>query len=284
MKLAEELQNKMPALSGEARLYQAAVDALRSHNPSATAMMCEVAAADRAMLAALVEHYLRIVRADMQRPALKTDGAAGQMIGVTLVKHAPAPSTSLPGKGQITREAHLQLAQLRQPNDDGEGHCHTDTQKPPASPSSTELHGEGQYRDDTHLCFARSMQPNDSSRGQIRNDNQTKVAPAAVSIPTPKRDVSAMSAIQGIMAKSITFRLQDGRNIMDVPFHELVKIKRHGIKQATAFAREAVVADYLLQHCTYANPDPFEKVGAYFPPKMIELAIAEADKKEAAHV
>ena len=67
-------------------------------------------------------------------------------------------------------------------------------------------------------------------------------------------------------------------------FHELVKIKRNGIKHATAFARESIVADYLLQHCSYANPDPHEKVGAYFPPKMIELAIAEADKKEAAHV
>lgn len=284
MKLAEELRNKMPTLSGEARLYQAAVDALRSHNPSATAMMCEVAAADRAMLAALVDHYLRIVRADMQRPALKTDGAAGQMIGVTRVKHAPAPSTSLPAEGQSTREAHLQLAQPRQSYDEGEGQDILDTQRRRAFPSSTQLHGEGQGQHEAQSWLARSMQPNDSSGGYHNVDTHNLRASAAVSIPTPKRDVSAMSAIQGIMAKSITFRLQDGRNIMDVPFHELVKIKRNGIKHATAFARESIVADYLLQHCAYANPDPHEKVGSYFPPKMIELAIAEADKKEAAHV
>lgn len=284
MKLAEELRNKMPALSGEARLYQAAVDALRSHNPSATAMMCKVAAADRAMLAALVEHYLRIVRADMQRPALKTDGAAGQMIGVTRVKHALAPSTSLPGEGRTTFEAQFLNAQPRQSYGDGGGHLSDDAQIEYAPPPSTELHGDGQENGDAYREVARSMQPNDSS-GSYRNvDTHNLRASAAVAIPTPKRDVSAMSAIQGIMAKSITFRLQDGRNIMDVPFHELIKIKRNGVKQATAFAREAVVAEYLLQNCTYANPDPFEKVGTYFPPKMIELAIAEANKKESAHV
>lgn len=284
MKLAEELRNKMPTLSGEARLYQAAVDALRSHNPSATAMMCKVAAADRAMLLALVEHYLRIVRADMQRPALKTDGAASQMIGVTLVKHAPAPSTSLPGEGRTTFEAQFLNAQPRQSYDEGEGQVRSDPRSMGAFPSSTELHGEGQGKHEAQSWSARSMQPNDSSGGHRNVDTQNLRAPAAAAIPTPKRDASAMAAIQGIMAKSITFRLQDGRNIMDVAFHELVKIKRNGIKHATAFARESIVADYLLQHCSYANPDPHEKVGAYFPPKMIELAIAEADKKEAAHV
>ena len=90
-----------------------------------------------------------------------------------------------------------------------------------------------------------------------------------------------MAAVQGIMAKSIVFRLQDGRDIMEVQFRELDKIARQSAKIATAYARQAVVAQYLIEHCPYANPDPGEKVGSYFPVKTIELAIAHADKKEA---
>ena len=89
-----------------------------------------------------------------------------------------------------------------------------------------------------------------------------------------------MQAIQGIVAKAIEFHLQDGRNIMDAQFHELRKIADTATKRARAWGREAIVARYLLDNCPVANPDPFDKVGAYFPVKTIELAIAEADKKE----
>lgn len=284
MSFSYQFTRKLPHLSGEARLYTAAVDALRSHAPSAVRIVSDLALEDSVIRAALVENFLRVVRADMQRTATKKDGAEGQMIGVALVEYAPAPSTSLPGEGHMTLDAHDPRAQPRQSYDEGGGHDPFDTHAKSASPSSTELHGEGHYELGPQVALARSMQPNDSSRGQATFDAHSGDAPAAVAIPMPKRDASAMAAIQGIMAKSITFRLQDGRNIMDVAFHELVKIKRDGIKHATAFARESIVADYLLQHCTYANPDPHEKVGAYFPLKMIELAIAEADKKEAAHV
>lgn len=99
-------------------------------------------------------------------------------------------------------------------------------------------------------------------------------------IPMPRRAPAAMQAIQGIVAKAIEFHLQDGRNIMDAQFHELRKIADTATKRARAWGREAIVARYLLDNCPVANPDPFDKVGAYFPVKTIELAIAEADKKE----
>lgn len=170
-----------------------------------------------------------------------------------------------------------------------EDHSSFDDQKPYVQTTRlTPLPGEGQRLLDAHLTTAQPRQTHDGGGGQEATDTQINDAPSAVVpkplIPLAKQGASAMSAIQGIMAKSITFRLHDGRNIMDAQFHELTKIERNGVSHATAFAREAFVARYLREHCTFANPNPFEKVGKYFPQKILEQAIAEADKKESAHV
>lgn len=81
------------------------------------------------------------------------------------------------------------------------------------------------------------------------------------------------------MGKYIVFRLRDGRDIMDAQFHELAKIEKAGLRNATGYMREAIVARYLREHVTYANPDPFARIGDLFPQKMLELAISEAEKE-----
>ena len=95
----------------------------------------------------------------------------------------------------------------------------------------------------------------------------------------PRHTPEAMAMAQTVMAKHVVFRLQDGRDIMDVQFHELRKLAERGRAKARAYARESVIANYLVTHCPYANPDPFQKAGAYFPGHLLDAAIAEADKQ-----
>lgn len=316
MSLKDQLSNKLPEVSARSRLYVVAADALRADPATATDAIVAAAKADPALLLALVPEKViqweadRLkwsVRADMQRAATpENDEARGRATGEHHSRVAPASSAPLPGEGQSERRNQKNLAQSRQPLEGSGGQLIGGSQRCVAALPSPELHGEGQRRFEAQARRARSMQPLEdggghvqpetqmigaapsspdvSSGGQLTNDTHHRPAPAVDAIPLPRRSARAMSAIQGIMAKSITFRLQDGRDIMDVQFHELKKIKHGAMKRATAFAREAIVADYLLKNCTYANPDPFERVGAYFPQRLIELAVAEADKKENAHV
>lgn len=316
MTLKDQFTAKLPELSARSRLYAVAVDALRRDVAKAKDAIVAAAKSDIALLLALVpdkwieweaHQFLSAVRADMQRgPMSEKDGVTCQRPDVDQGNYALAPSTSLPGEGQGGHVSQAIVAQSRQPQEGSSGQTLFGPLICDAALPSPELHGKGQLPADTRLQVAQSMQPVEGGGGLVKHDNlmigaapsssnvnsgsQTPIgshlgsAPAADTIPLPRREARAMSAIQGIMAKSIVFRLQDGRDIMDVQFHELKKIKHGAMKRATAFAREAVVADYLLKNCTYANPDPFERVGAYFPQKLLELAMAEANKKETAHV
>ena len=142
-----------------------------------------------------------------------------------------------------------------------------------------ELRREGQTDYDVHLTDARPSQPDDDGGGHRRGVPQSGFAPSVVALPKPARGHSAIASIQGIMGKYIVFRLRDGRDIMDAQFHELAKIEKAGLRNATGYMREAIVARYLREHVTYANPDPFARIGDLFPQKMLELAISEAEKE-----
>jgi hypothetical protein len=286
-KLRDELAIKLPQLSGQSRLYALACELSRKYLPSEAANRLATAAQrDRALLAALAETYLQTVRADMSRAAAsEKDEARGQVCFDARDERAPASSDKLPAEGatQAVVPIHampLPLAPFSQLP--GGGHSPDGAHGQPAFSRQTQEDGAGQSWPDTLETDAPSFSPVVSRGGRRSLDAQRLDAPSAgTPIPVPSRGVSAMAAVQGIMAKSIVFRLQDGRDIMEVQFRELDKIARQSAKIATAYARQAVVAQYLIEHCPYANPDPGEKVGSYFPVKTIELAIAHADKKEA---
>lgn len=140
----------------------------------------------------------------------------------------------------------------------------------------TPLPGEGHMVIGAHAPHAQPRQPHDSGGGQEGIDTHSSDAPSAVA---PARGLTAIAAIQGIMAKHIVFKLRDGRDIMDAQFHELPKIENNGIQSARQYTREALVAKYLREHVTYANPDPFSRIGDLFPQKTLELAIIEAEKE-----
>lgn len=146
--------------------------------------------------------------------------------------------------------------------------------------------------DDQRPYAPSSLSQHDGEQGQASPDNQELTARPVVPIPAApsnlvpvmshirnrpfvhsraSRGASAIGAIQQIAAKVIVFRLSDDRDIMDVQFHELKKIEEQG-------AREMFVARYLRINCPYANPDPFMTVGELYPPKTLELAVAEANK------
>ena len=286
-KLRDELAIKLPQLSGQSRLYALACELSRNFLPREAAdRLFAAAQRDRALLAALAETYLQTVRADMSRAAAsEKDEARGHLEHDAQIESAPASSDKLPAEGASRAlmpvpMPPLPLAPVSQLPGGGRSFC--DAQNPDAPSRQTQEDGAGQGRPDTLETDAPSSSPVVSRGGQRSLDAQRLDAPSAgAPIPVPSRGVSAMAAVQGIMAKSIVFRLQDGRDIMEVQFRELDKIARQSAKIATAHARQAVVARYLIEHCPYANPDPGEKVGSYFPVKTIELAIAHADKKEA---
>jgi hypothetical protein len=157
----------------------------------------------------------------------------------------------------------------------GGGHIADEAQT--ANASSGEYDRIGHNVVDNHSLDAHPVVPIPAAKS-----NLVAVKGFLRSKPGLARGADAIGAIQNIMAKAIVFRLSDGRDIMDAQFHELAKIERRGVKSARVFTREAMVARYLLAHVTYANPDPHAKVGDYFEPKTIELAVAEAEK-EASH-
>lgn len=175
---------------------------------------------------------------------------------------------SLPGEDQRVTDAHYRRVQPRQPIEGEAGQR--------GAPSPSPQHdGAGQTERENYGLAARPVVPRPAAPS-----NLVPVIGHIRSKPNPPRGIGAIAAVQGIMAKAIIFRLTDGRDIMDAQFHELEKIERNGIKSARIYSREAIVARYLLNNVSYANPDPFAKVGDLFPPKTIELAVAEANKEK----
>lgn len=273
-KLAEQLQQS--GVGQVMRLRTIAYDMLRKCNRNPIAAhdgFVDAVLADRELLVALIGSaavrtvalsYLQSARDDMaRRVANEKDEAKGQPARESRSPHATASSAELPGEGHTEDDAHGILAQPRQPLEDGGGQdCH-EAQDWGASPSSPIRSGEGHISGEAHTLSARS---------------------AAKPIPIAKRGLGAMAAVQGIMAKSIVFRLQDGRDIMDAQWHELPKLEKQGLNRAGAWMREAIVAKYLRENVTFANPDPFQKVGDLFPQKTIELALKKSEEMEPLHV
>lgn len=267
-KLSDEIKSKLPEMDSASRLFTLTANLLRQKPRAEAGQLLELVMADARLLRAMIgeaavrqaaEQYLHRVRIDMRGGATEKDDDGGHSIDDSHGWCAPASSAKFPEKSQEFCETHVAGAQLRKPQE-GES---------------------GQTEFEHHLSDAASPSPNASRGGQKRFDPQPRRAPSAgAPIPMPRRAPAAMQAIQGIVAKAIEFHLQDGRNIMDAQFHELRKIADTATKRARAWGREAIVARYLLDNCPVANPDPFDKVGAYYPVKTIELAIAEADKKE----
>lgn len=267
-KLSDEMKSKLPEMDSASRLFTMTANLLRQNLRAEAGQLLELVMADARLLRAMIgeaavrqaaEQYLHRVRIDMRGGATEKDDDGGQAAVDLHPINAPASSAKFPEKSQNCNETQKLVAQLRKPQE-GES---------------------GQVNFEHHLPDAASPSPNASRGGQLNFDPQPGRAPSAgAPIPMPRRAPAAMQAIQGIVAKAIEFHLQDGRNIMDAQFHELRKIADTATKRARAWGREAIVARYLLDNCPVANPDPFDKVGAYFPVKTIELAIAEADKKE----
>lgn len=267
-KLSDEMKSKLPEIDGASRLFTLTANLLRQKPRAEAGQLLELVMADARLLRAMIgeaavrqaaEQYLHRVRIDMRGGATEKDDDGGHHRDDSHTPIAPASSAKFPEKSHSSYETHSSSAQLRKPQE-GES---------------------GQVNFEHHRTDAASPSPNASRGGHTTYDPQRDRAPSAgAPIPMPRRAPAVMHAIQGIVAKAIEFHLQDGRNIMDAQFHELRKIADTATKRARAWGREAIVARYLLDNCPVANPDPFDKVGAYYPVKTIELAIAEADKKE----
>ena len=232
-KLAEQLQQKMPQMTGSARLAVSATDALRragrnpiaAHDGFTDAVLLDagmlVALVGRDEIARLALNYLQRVRADMVRGgASRTDGEAGLASNVTQSRFSLSPSTPLPGEGQIQIDARQQPAQPRQ-SVEGEG---------------------GQKSHDDHVILASPPSPNDSSGGQGRHSAQRSSAPAAVTL---KELPASAIAARGVSAKVIavtvldTFRLSNGVAIGDVYWGSLHRLRN-------ASARDAALLRQLL--------------------------------------
>lgn len=259
-KLAEQLQQKMPQMTGSARLAVAATDALRraGRNPiAAHDGFTDAVLLDAGMLAALVGqdeiarlalNYLQRVRADMVRGgASRTDGEAGLGRDVTHWHSALSPSTPLPGEGQIQIDARQQPAQPRQ-SVEGEG---------------------GHKKSDPHVKSASPPSPHDGSGGHSARDAQIWVAPAAV---TPKELPASAVAARGASAKVIavtvldTFRLSNGVAIGDVYWGSLHRLRN-------ASARDAALLRQLLN---LGIADPNKKVRDIVSVEQMQIMIQKA--------
>lgn len=300
--------------TSQTRLHDVALFASRERQPSkAVERFIGAVTRDATLIAALVGDAMirRCAEQYLQRfAASEKDGARGQFSFENQRTDASVSSATIPGEGQKIGDGLVDVADTRSQLEDVRGQVNRDAQCHDDPASSIPLHGEGHGVGDTQTHDAKSMQPVEGGSGHVIAGAHSMIAslpsPDAsrvsqqsfnthfvdahsagsprAPIPMPSRAPSAMASIQGIMAKAIVFRLQDGRNIMDAQFGELARIERDGVKVAKKYAREAIVARYLRENCRYANPDPFEKVGNYFPIKTLELALAEADKKEICNV
>jgi hypothetical protein len=259
-KLAEQLQQKMPQMTGGARLAVAATDALRKTGRNAIAAhdgFTEKVIADQGMLIALVGrdeiarlalNYLQRVRADMVRGgSSRTDGEAGHSGCVAHAGHAPSPSTPLPGEGQRNPDAHAGHAQPRQ-SVEGEG---------------------GQSVHEPLFLDASPPSPNDSSGGHDGVDTLRGDAPAAVA---PKELPASAIAARGASAKVIavtvldTFRLSNGVAIGDVYWGSLHRLRN-------ASARDAAL---LRQLINLGVADPQKKVRDIVSVEQMQLMIQKA--------
>lgn len=259
-KLAEQLQQKMPQMTGSARLAVAATDALRragrnpiaAHDGFTDAVLLDagmlVALVGRDEIARLALNYLQRVRADMVRGgASRTDGEAGLAANVTQSRFSPSPSTPLPGEGQIQIDARQQPAQPRQ-SVEGEG---------------------GQKTLDPRVKSASPPSPHDGSGGHSARDAQIWVAPAAV---TPKELPASAVAARGASAKVIavtvldTFRLSNGVAIGDVYWGSLHRLRN-------ASARDAAL---LLQLLNLGIADANKKVRDIVSVEQMQIMIQKA--------
>lgn len=260
-KLAEQLQQKMPAMTGSARLAIAATEALRSagRNPMvAHDSFTERVSCDLALLTALVGKdeisrlaldYLQRMRGDMVRggAATRKDGGVGQAADEAQNHGAPSPSATLPGEGHPTCDTRTRGAQPRQ-----------------------SLEGErGQLCGDTQSEDASSPSPQDSSGGQRLFDTQRVDAPAAVA---PKELSPAAIAARGASAKVIaltildTHRLSNGVAIGDVYWGSLHRLR-------SASARDAAL---LRQLINIGVADPHQKVRDVVTVEQMQLMIQKA--------
>ena len=260
-KLAEQLQQKMPAMADGARLATAATEALRKagRNPmTAHDGFTEKVVADPTLVIALVGrseisrlalNYLQRVRADMVRggAAARMDGEAGQGNSGAHGVRAPSPSAGLPGQGHPSIDAQKGDAQPRQSLEGGGSQNADDAQCPVASPPS----------------------PQDSGGGYRAIEYQDGVAPDAVA---PKELSASAIAARGASAKVIaltildTHRLSNGVAIGDVYWGSLHRLR-------SASARDTAL---LRQLINIGVGDPHKKVRDIVSVEQMQLMIQKA--------